>query len=578
MSVVRLALRSSVVFAACCVGAWSQTNPPDVPKVDVPRTGPLPNSIVQLARVTSSDLLQPAGQQWVNYHGDYSGRHHAAVDQINRRNVSQLQRVWVSETNPQMRPGGRVGGPAATARAAPTGPGRTGSGGGLAGMFAVRSVPLFHDGVLFYTLGSNAYALDARTGRQIWHYIANSSGGLSNRGLAISGDTLYMMANGGLTALDARSGAEKWRRNIGGPVAANAPMIVRDHVYVVAGSDGGTGRSWLESRNAITGEREWIWHVSPFPGQPGAETWPSAAAMAMGGGTPWQPLTYDPELNLIYFGTGNPFPMKDGRTRVGDNLYTCSIVALDADTGKLVWHFQMTPHDDHDYDGNQVTMLFDRQIKGQGRKLLGLIGRGGFVFVLDRVTGENLVSERIFPEINWTRHLRPNGTPEPDMHKSPTAGGVLVFPGSEGITNFPASAYSPQSGLMYSNVVRSWSLFYTSGEYFLGDFRNSLRAFDAESGRTVWAHEYPEPYGIHARYPGVLSTAGELIFTGDVSGNVVAFDARDGKILWHDELPSAPVGNAPMSFVLDGRQHVVIASGEQLFAYALPVAALRTTQ
>jgi alcohol dehydrogenase (cytochrome c) len=438
-------------------------------------------------------------------------------------------------------------------------------------MRAIRSIPLFHTGALFYTQGQNAYAIDARTGKQLWHYIGNSSGGISNRGLAIRGDTLFMMANGGLTALDAKTGVEKWRKNIGGPVAANAPMVIRDHVYVVSGSDGGSGRAWIESRNALTGEREWIWYVSPFPGQPGAETWPGVATMAMGSGTPWQALTYDPDLNLMYLGTGNPFPFKDGRNRPGDNLYTSSIVALNPDTGQLVWHFQMTPHDDHDYDGNQVTVLFDRKLGGQQRKLLGLVGRGGFVFVVDRTTGENLVSEKIFPEVNWTRHNRQDGTPEPDLHKSPQAGGVLVFPSSEGITNYPAPAFNPQTGLIYSNVVKSWSLFYTTGgEYFLGDFRNSLRAFDPTTGKTVWAHEYLEPYGLHARYPGVLSTAGGLIFTGDVSGNVVAFNARTGKIVWHDELLSASVGNAPMTYMLDGKQYIVVASGENLFAYSLP--------
>ena len=273
----------------------------------------------------------------------------------------------------------------------------------------------------------------------------------------------------------------------------------------------------------------------------------------------------------MYIGTGNPYPFKDGRNRPGDNLYTSSIVALNPDTGQLVWHFQMTPHDDHDYDGNQVTVLFDRKLRGKQRKLLGLVGRGGFVFVLDRTSGENLVSEKIFPEVNWTLHNRPNGTPEPDLQKSPQAGGVLVFPSSEGVTNYPAPAFNPQTGLIYSNVVKSWSLFYTTGgEYFLGDFRNSLRAFDPTTGKTVWAHEYIEPYGIHARYPGVLSTAGELIFTGDVSGNVVAFNARTGKIIWHDELISASVGNAPMTYMLDGKQYIVVASGDNLFAYSLP--------
>jgi alcohol dehydrogenase (cytochrome c) len=570
MSLFHLPALCAAVLALTAATAAAQTNAPDVPKVDVPPTGPLPNRSIAVPPVTRADLLKPAGRTWLSYHGDYSGKRHSDVAQIDRGNVARLRRAWVTEVNPQYLANRRIGGPAATATPVPQGPGRTGSGSGAAGMRAIRSSPIFHDGVLYYTLGQNAYAVDARTGKQIWHYIANVSGGLSNRGLGIHGDTLFMTANGGLTAIDAKTGVEKWRRNIGGAVAPNAPMVVKNHVFTISGSDGGTGRSWIEARDVETGERQWIWYVSPFPGQPGAETWPSAAAMAMGAGTPWQPLSYDPELNLIFFGTGNPYPMKDGRTRMGDNLYTSSIVALDADTGKLAWHFQMTPHDDHDYDGNQITMLFDKVVKGKRRKLLGVLGRGGFVFVVDRTTGENLVSEKIFPEVNWTSHNRPNGTPEPDMHKSPQAGGVLVFPSSEGVTNYPAPAYNPQTGLMYSNVVKSWSLFYTAGESFFGDFRTSLRAFDPDTGKTVWAHDYIEPYGIHARYPGVLSTAGGLLFTGDVSGNFVAFDAKTGKIVWHDELIDASVSNAPMSFVLDDKQYVVVASGENLFAYTLP--------
>ena len=253
----------------------------------------------------------------------------------------------------------------------------------------MRSSPLYYAGTLFYTIGMNAYAVDARTGKQIWHYIGNTTGGISNRGLGLSGDTLFMMANGGLTALDAKTGVEKWRKHLGGTVVPYAPIVVRDHVYVNSGSARGTTRAWIESRNVHTGEREWIWNVVPNPGEPGAETWPSVATMIKGGGSPWQPLTFDPELNLLYFGTGNPDPMKDGVTRPGDNLYTSTIVALDADSGRMAWHFQPTPHDDHDYDATQVTMLFDRRIDGRERKLLALAGRNGFLFVLDRVTGEN---------------------------------------------------------------------------------------------------------------------------------------------------------------------------------------------
>ena len=563
-----------LVSVLCGPGAASaQFDPAQVPKVDMPPTGTLPNLTVAVPPVTQNDLMKRAGEQWVTYHGDYSGQRYAYVDQITRKNVADLRRAWSSETNPPQHPAGRRGPPAfQNVKLPPVGPGRTSSSSSLDGLGGVRSSPLYQAGLLFYTIGQNAFAIDARTGKQVWHYIGNSTGGISNRGLGISGDTLFMMANGGLTAIDAKTGVEKWRKHLaGGSVVPYAPIIVRDHVYINSGSSRGTTRAWLESRNVRTGEREWIWYSVPNPGERGAETWPSVTTMVKGGGSPWQPLTYDPELNLLFFGTGNPDPIKDGADRPGDNLYTSTIVALDADSGQLKWHFQMVPHDDHDYDGTQTTVLFSKRVAGKERKLLAQVSRSGFLFVLDRVTGENLVSQKIFPEVNWTDHNRPNGTPEPTLAKSPQAGGVLLFPSSEGVTNWPSPSYSPQTGLIYVNTVKSRGVFYPKGrEYIIGSFRNSLRALDPLTGKVAWVHEYLEPYGINARYPGVLSTAGGVIFTGDVSGNFVAFDAMSGEILWHDELPSYSVSNAPISYVLDGKQHIVVGSGDQLFAYTLP--------
>lgn len=535
-------------------------------------TGPLANGTAEVSAVASEDLMRPAGRQWLSYHGDYSARRYSDVSQIDRRNVATLRRAWVSETNPPFTPSGPRWNPAWEKLKMPTaGAGLTGSNVGFRQNNGVRSSPLFHDGMLYYTIGQNAFAVDARTGKQVWQYVADSTGGISNRGLGISGDTLFMMANGGLTAINARTGEERWRKNHGGTVVPYAPMVVRDHVYVSGGSGSGRTRAFLEARNVRTGEREWIWYSTPNPGEPGAETWPSVATMRAGGGSPWQPLSYDPSTNLLYFGTGNADPMKDGSKRLGDNLYTSTIVALNADTGKMAWHFQVTPHDDHDYDATQVTVLIDRVIDRKPRKLLALAGRNGFLVVLDRTNGQSVLTQKIFPEVNWSRFNRPSGQPEPYIGKSPQPGGALVFPSSEGTTNWPAPAYSPQTGLLYFNAVKSRSLFYPDGdEYFIGSFRNSLRAVDPVTGKLAWSHEYHEPYGIHARYPGVLTTAGGLVFTGDVSGNAVAFDARTGEILWHDELPRFAVTNAPISYVLDGRQYVAVGSGDQIVAYALP--------
>lgn len=568
-SMRNLALTTALIWAGAAQA--QQFVPQEVPRIVVEPTGPLPNRRANIDPVAPADIVQAEGGEWLTYHGDYSGRRHSPLSQIHRENVSRLHRAWVSETNPVYDPVGRMGPPAWMAMAPlPAEAGRTSSNIGFRRTGGVRSSPIYRDGVLFYTNGQNAYALDARTGRQLWHYIANSSGGISNRGLGISGDTVFMMANGGLTAISATTGEEQWRVNMGGAIVPYAPMVVGETVFVSVGSGGGRSRARLEARNVADGSLRWSWTSTPEPGQPGAETWPSVASMRAGGGSPWQPLTYDPQANMVYFGTGNADPMKDGRTRMGDNLYTSSIVALHADSGEKAWHFSASPHDDHDYDATQVTMLFDREIDGVTRHLLTMVGRNGFYTVIDRITGEVLASRKVFEEVNWSNHNRPNGSPEPYIGKSPQAGGSLVFPSSEGVTNWPAPSYSPETGLIYFNAVKSQSIFYLDGEeYFIGDFRNSLNAVDPITGEVVWRHEYQEPYGIHARYPGVLTTAGGLVFTGDVSGNIVAFDASDGEILWHDELPLFAVSNAPVSYSLDGKQYVVVGTGDSIVAYTL---------
>ena len=571
MKLIKIALVASATCAGLVPAAAQQTFQ-DVPHELVNPTGDLPNREIDLAPVTEADLLETGGGSWLTYHGDYSGRRYSGLTQIDRANVSQLERAWISNTNPPYDPVGRRGPPQWMAmEELPAVAGQTTSNIGFRRTGGVRSSPLFHDGYLFYTLGQNAYCIDARTGQQVWHYIANSTGGISNRGLGIGGDTLFMMANGGLTAIAAETGVERWRVNLGGAIVPYAPMVIGDTVFASVGSGGGSSRARLEARNLATGDLKWTWYSTPSPGEPGAETWPSVASMRAGGGSPWQPLTYDPELDIVYFGTGNADPMKDGRSRLGDNLYTSTIVALHAKTGEMAWHFQSTPHDDHDYDSTQVTMLLDREIDGEPRQLLALVGRNGFFTLLDRTTGEAVANRKIFEEVNWSNFNRPDGSPQPFIGKSPQPGGALVFPSSEGVTNWPATSYSPQTGLAYFNAVRNYSLFYLDGEeYFIGSFRNSLNAVDPETGETVWQHEYQEPYGIHARYPGVMTTAGGLVFTGDVSGNVVAFDAESGRILWHDELPTFAVSNAPISYELDGRQYIAVGTGNELVAYNLP--------
>ena len=587
MTIRRLGYVLAVVVVLCPFGvgqARSRVDDSvDVPSMQSPGTAPNSNQRAQIAPVGASELAKSADSDWLTYHGEYNGNHFSTLKQVDTRNVTSLHRAWVSDTDVPAVPGSRNprgGGspstPATSGRAglasggrAPIPPGQTGVGGGFASR-GIASAPIVRDGILFYTLGTNAYAIDGHTGKQIWHYVARTSGGISNRGLAIWNDRLFMMANGGLTALDAATGEELLVKDIGGPVAANAPLVVRDHVYVVSGSDSGTARSWLESRNARTGEREWIFYSVPQEGEPGWNTWPGEDQAKVGAGTPWQPPAYDPEQNLLIFGTGNPDPIKDGRARPGDNLFTGCTVALDADTGEMKWYFLAVPHDDHDYDNNQSMSLATVNVAGKTRKVVTWMTRGGYFFTLDRTTGDNLVTSKVFPNINWAfDRIRSNGTPEPIENESPSRGGALVSPSSEGVVNYPSQSFSPQTGLHYTNIVNSYSMFYWSGESFLGTFKNSLRATDPATGKVVWQHDYIEPYGIHSRYPSVLTTAGGLLFTGDISGNFIAFDARTGKILWHDELPDSAVTGVPVSYELSGKQYLAVPTGNRIVAYTL---------
>jgi alcohol dehydrogenase (cytochrome c) len=560
-------LSISTFWIALSVAALAQTGG-QAPAASVGR----PNARATIRPVTQDDLDKSGAADWLTYHGSYSGDHYSTLTEVTTANVKRLRRAWVSDTDPAFAQAVRgSGGRMFTVPPGPRlPPGRTGVGFGWAAAGVIAAGLIVRDGVIFYTTGPNAYAVDGHTGKQIWHYIARSSGGLSNRGLGIAGDTLFMMANGGLTAIDAATGAEKWVKDIGGAVAPNAPVIVRDHVYVISGSDAGNARSWIESRNVHTGEREWIFYSVPHEGEPGWNTWPSEAEASGGAGTPWQPTSYDPEQNLLILGTGNPDPIKDGRARPGDNLFTDCTIGLDADTGKMKWWFQATPHDDHDYDNNQSMALANITVNGQPRKVVTWISRNGYFFTVDRTTGENIVTRKVFPNTNWAfDRLRSSGTPEPIHNKSLSRGGSLVSPSSEGVVNYPAQSFSPQTGLHYTNVVNGYGVFYWSGETFLGTFRNSLHATDPATGKVVWQHDYQEPYGVHARYSSVLTTAGGLLFSGDISGNFVAFDAKTGKILWHDELPDSIVTGVPVTFLLRGKQYVLVPAGTKMIAYSL---------
>jgi len=313
-------------------------------------------------------LGKPPVEAWPTYHGDYSGRHYSTLDQINQSNVKALSLAWLYRINTG-KVGAIVGGEGADGAAA---------GGNL----AIKAIPLMVNGVLYFSVPDHAWAVDARTGQEIWHYYWKTRGGIhiGNRGMGMYNNWLFFETpDCYLVSLDASTGRERWHKQIADVkqeyFCTPSPLIVRDHVIVGMGGDSLDVPGWLESRDPETGDVQWKWYSTPRPGQPGAESWPDSYSMEHGGGMTWQPWTYDPELNLLYVATGNPNPVMAGQSRKGDNLYTASIVALNPDTGKLAWNFQVSPHDTHDWDGTQVPVLVDDVVDGRPRKLLANASR-----------------------------------------------------------------------------------------------------------------------------------------------------------------------------------------------------------
>lgn len=501
-------------------------------------------------------LLQPPTDTWATYNGDYSGRRFSPLKQIHTKNVAAMTLAWTYRIN--------------------TGPG---GGGGFGS--SIKATPIVVKGVMYFATPDHAWAIDARNGRELWHYTTPTKGGIhiGNRGFGMYGDWLYFETpDNHLVSLNARDGKERWKIEIADVkqeyFSTPAPVVIRNHVIVGVGGDSLDVPGYLESRDPETGAVKWRWNTTPRPGEPGAETWPNKDAMEHGGGMTWMPGTYDPELNLYYLGTGNPNPVMAGQGRMGDNLWTCSIVALNADTGKMVWYFQPSPHDTHDWDAVQTPVLIDGVIDGKPRKLLAQASRNGYYFLLDRVTGKRLVTKPFIP-VNWTKGIDAKGQPIPDPKKEPQPDGSLVAPSSNGGTNWPPPSFSPDTGLLYVQTQSSWSIYYLTdtegkpqgwgGRDQMLTARSALKAIDYRTGDVKWSHEYP---GRGFGMPGVLSTAGGLVFTGDPSGNFIAYDAAAGKPLWHSRLTTA-VSNGPMTYEMDGRQYVVVAAGDTLYGFAM---------
>ena len=405
--------------------------------------------------------------------------------------------------------------------------------------------------------------------------------GEQNRGFAALGGKLFKLnIEATLAALDARSGAVLWEKQIEdykrGFTATGAPLVVKNKVVVgIAGAEFGT-RGFIDAYDANTGDRIWRFYTVAAKGEPGGNTW-DGDAWQRGGGSSWITGTYDPDLNLIYWGTGNPGPGLDGDVRAGDNLYTCSLVAIDADTGKLKWYFQFTPHDTHDWDAVADPVLIDMMVNGRKVKTVVQADRNGFFYALDRTNGK-LLRAAPYTEMTWTTGLDADGRPKLLPGLDPSGDGTKVCPGLGGGHNWSATAYNPQTQLVYFGSTNGCGLFYRNkqefhqGQWYQASTEatvpnepstGAVVAIDPATAETRWRFEMVTPTS-----SGMLTTAGGLVFTGDGQGYLVALDARTGKPLWHFQTGGS-IKAPPITYTLNGKQQVAIAAGSSIMTFAL---------
>jgi alcohol dehydrogenase (cytochrome c) len=529
-----------------------------------------------------SDLLKPLAESWPTYSGDYTGRRYSALKQINQDTVKNLTLSWVA----RLADGANLRG-ARGAGGRPLIVGGVGTGEFMAGGdVTIKGTPLMVDGTLYVSSPDNAWAMDARDGRELWHYYWKTRGGthIANRGLGMWKNYLYMETpDNYLVSLEAKTGKERWNRVIADfneqYFSTTAPIVVDDHVIVGTGNDLDMP-GFLQSFHPDTGDLRWKFYTVPMnAGDPGAETWPSLDAARHGGAQPWLPGAYDPESRLYIFGTGNPTPAYTPGRGEGDNLFTCALVAINVDTGKMAWYFQTSPHDMHDWDSAQTPILFDAVVGGRKRKLVSTAARNGYFFTLDRVTGEHLVTSKYGMATNWVKTVASNGSLRRDPLKDASIGGALVSPTAGGTINWEPPAYSPDTGLFYVSERNGYSLFYLTdpdprGSMGLGGVERInvgsagqfLTAIDPKTGKIAWRQRYLGN-GDSGGGGGLLTTAGRLVFGGDAGNNIVAYDAVTGKPLWHSHIGA--VSNPPQTYMLDGRQHLLVAAGDTLYAFVL---------
>ena len=503
-------------------------------------------------QVKYEDILRGPNEAWLTYAGDYGSRRHSPLDQINRNNVASLVPAWVYHVE---------------------------------GARHLETTPLVYKGIMYTTDTNGVDALDARTGHRLWRYRAEGvKSQRVNRGVAILGDRVFLVTGDAhLIALHRTSGNVVWDREFAsakaGYSSSLAPLAVRNKILVGVAGGGSGQRGFVAALSAQTGDEAWRFWTVPDKGEPGSETWADFPA-EYGGAPTWTTGSYDPELNLVYWPTGNPWPDFYGGFRKGDNLYSDCVVALDGDSGKLKWYFQFTPHDTHDWDANETLVLIDAPFRGSAAKLLVQANRNGFYYVLDRTTGEFLAAKPFVERLNWAKGVDSKGRPIEVPNMDPTPGGNRVCPSVRGASNWMSPSYDPDTGLLYVVTLEQCDIYSSSSKppKPSSGFRGTgaeqipaepgqmyLRALEAATGMQRWEYKMPGPATMWA---GTVSTAGGLVFTGDDDGNLVALDSRTGKDLWHFSMGHTLTAS-PMTFQVDGRQYVTIAAESDIFTFAL---------
>jgi alcohol dehydrogenase (cytochrome c) len=499
----------------------------------------------------------PGPGDWPTYNGQPGGNRYSQLDEINISNVSHLAPRWTFQ---------------------------------LQGAQGLQTTPVVIGGLMIVTNANEVYALDAGSGREVWHYrrsVGEGEGGevsAGNRGVAVLGDKIFMATpDAHLLALNWVTGGLVWDVKVANykeeyRITA-APLVVGDLVITGVGFGDLGARGFVIAYKASTGKEAWRFYTMPAPGDPLATTW-IGRALPHGGSDTWMTGTYDPENDLLIWTTGNPCPDFNGDERMGDNLYSNSVIALKPETGKLQWYFQFTPHDVHDWDAQETPLLVDAMFRGRKRPLLLQANRNGFFYVLDRITGQFLMATPFVDKLTWARGIKSDGRPDVLPNTEPTLKGTKVCPAPEGATNWMSPAWSPATGLFYVQALEKCSIYikgsavWEKGKPFRDQIAHEipgdpgqkfLRAIDIQTGKVVW--ERPQ-VGPGNTWGGLLATAGGLVFFCDDGGAFAAADAETGKPLWHFQMSEAWHAS-PMTYAVNGKQYVAIATGTGIIVFGL---------